>query len=159
KTPWEPPWRLLQYGHGCVFLGQILPLPARARAPQRTRLVPRPQGGLRGARARAVPAAARRPAAGAGRDQPALPRRPAPGRRLVVPDPARHPLRQRQVAVQVLAGRAPVPPPPPRGGRTLVLHPPRTGRELRRRRTLAPRNAHAAAGAPVHLRQPRGLEG
>src|SRR5690606_10166259 len=85
---------------------------------------------------------------------PALPRRSAAGGRLAVPHPPRCALLQRQVAVQDLAGCAPVPRAPARSGRALVLYPSAARRELRRCRPVASGVRHPAQGPPVHLRQP-----
>src|SRR3546814_11546673 len=71
-------------------------------------------------------------------DQRALPVRTEDRGRLAVPHPARHALRQRQDAVQVLAGRAPVPRAPQAGAGTVVLPAPAGGQLLRRRRPVAP---------------------
>ena len=92
-------------------------------------------------------------------NQRALPRRPEGRRRLAVPHPSRHPLLQRQDAVQDLVGRALLPCPPQAGRRAVVLpaHPAR--QLLRRRRPVASRAGHAAQDPPVHRRQSRRLEG
>ena len=84
---------------------------------------------------------------------------PQDRRRLAVPHPSRHALRQRQDAVQDLAGRAPVPRTQQAGRGAVVLPAPAAGQLLRRCRPVASGTRHAAPHPPVHRRQPRQLEG
>src|SRR3546814_7603534 len=135
SRPWGAPTMGL---HDDLFLRQELPVPARAGPQQRARVVPGAQGRLRSARARPLPGAAGRPAAGPAFRERALPFRTENRRRLAVPHPARHALRQRQDAVPVLAGPAPVPRAPQTGAGTVVLLAYAPGQLLRRRWAVAP---------------------